>query len=435
MHFSTNIVLVKPVLWPKTLSPYMVLGIVLGVVMPLVSAMIYPTYMHRMPSPWVEWTRLLELPFVICEILVIHWALRNGMNSIAIWRSLPNDIKIASVLLFVGVFVSTILISANPLTSIAISLATCIHVLFALAVFHIVGQSSLDDVSALIYGLGAGLLSLAALTAFRFGFPPLASQVPGGVIEWSSALPGFINVRHFGSWTGAVAAAFVTKLLFAGPKQRLSWPHFFYFVSATMTVWSGTRAAIMALLVTAALLVAIRREIPSFRAVSIVAALTGAALTTAWLLLPYDDPSFLLYRAGAGLEANEITSGRTLLWTATFSKWLESPLIGWGSGSVFWEVYAGWPHTQPHNAILQFLISWGIVGATGGLWLLGRATVAASKSAIRQPSFQPLLAILFALLIMSLVEGMLHYPRFIMLIMLLFAVILSPNRAKQEQST
>ena len=45
--------------------------------------------------------------------------------------------------------------------------------------------------------------------------------------------------------------------------------------------------------------------------------------------------------------------------------------------------------------------------------------------AVRNESMQPMLAILYTLLLMSLVEGMLHYPRFIMLIMVAFAAILA----------
>lgn len=75
--------------------------------------------------------------------------------------------------------------------------------------------------------------------------------------------------------------------------------------------------------------------------------------------------------------------------------------------------------------MLQFLISWGLVGAAGALWLLGRALGAVHAHGFRDPALRPLAAMLTALLVMSLLEGMLHYPRFIMLEMVGFAVILA----------
>lgn len=123
------------------------------------------------------------------------------------------------------------------------------------------------------------------------------------------------------------------------------------------------------------------------------------------------------------------------MWAATFSRWLDSPLLGWGSGSTFWEVYTGWTHTQPHNVLLQFLISWGVLGAAGGLWLLGRATMAAHRAGQADPQRLALLAMLYALLFQSLFEGMLHYPRFITAIIVLFALLQTSATRSLPQRT
>ncbi len=399
------------------------LGVWIGIIMPVVSALAYPTYMHSMQTPWVEWSRLLETPFVLCEIAVILRAIRNGMDSTKMWLSLPLDIKIASAILIFAVFASSLQVSEYPLRSVTISIITSIHLLFAFSIFHLLRRSHIEDLRPFIMLLGAGLISLAALTIWRFALPPPASMVPGGVIEWGSALPGFISVRHLGSWTGAIAAGFLVMILYGEEKSRVSWVQGLYFLSAAMTVWSGTRAAILAMVVTTMILVAAKRKLPSIHAIGVTAMLTGAAMTAAWVLLPYDDPSFLLFAPADAVTASSMSGGRLDLWAATFQKWQTAPLLGLGSGSTFWEVYVGWPHTQPHNALLQFLISWGIVGAAAALWLLGRAITTVHSVAVRSASLLPMIAILYALLIMSLLEGMLHYPRFIMLIIVIIAAI------------
>lgn len=426
----------------EKLPALVILGIAVGVVMPVVAALLYPTYRHFVQPAWAEWTRLIELPFVICEVFVVHWALRSGMNLPAMWQKLARDLKIATWILLVGLFASSVLISAAPLQSLNMSIITLIHLLFALSVFHLVSSSSSRDMTPFMFALAAGLIILAMLTAFRFGFPPPLSQVPGREIEWASAVPGFISVRHFGSWTAAITAAFMALLLYPDDDRRIGWWRFFYFLAAAMTIWSGTRAAVLALMLTALILVLTKRKLPTVRALGILSILTVAAVAASWPLLPADDPAFQLFRInGYGADhvdnMNQVASGRMVLWAATWDRWLDSPLFGWGTGSVFWEVYVDWNHTQPHNVVLQFLISWGLVGAAGALWLLGRAVVTAQRTAQRQPDLHPPLAMLYTLLLMSLVEGMLHYPRFIMLIMILFAVILrdrpiSDRRAPQS---
>lgn len=399
------------------------LGVTLGVVMPVVAALLYPTWMHSMASGWAEWTRLLELPFVACELVIVHIAVRAGYRDAAIWRLLPRDTRIAFGLLLVGLTVGSAFVSRNPSGSILLSLTTLVHLRFCAVVFFFARRQPEGGTGALFAWLTIGLVALAVLTMWRFQLPPPASSVPGGVIEWGSALPGFISVRHFGSWTGAIAAGLMLALLY-GPRDRTRVTDLSYLLAAGLTCWSATRAAILAVAVVALVALVSLRRWPSRAAMLRVAALSALALGLALLLLP-DDPVFHLYVNGDGQSADAVTSGRLSLWQATFARWQASPLFGWGSGSTFWEVYVGWTHTQPHNAVLQFLISWGVVGTAGGLWLIGRAIVATHRTGMRDDALRPVAGMLYSLLFMSLLEGMLYYPRFIMLIAVGFAMLLA----------
>lgn len=402
---------------------YTGLGIIIGIVMPIVSACLFPTYVHEMHPAWIEWARLTELPFVLSEFAIIQAAIGRGYRDVAIWRALPRDIRIAAGLLLVGITVSSITASRNPPASITISIVTVIHLRFAAAVYFLAGTAAVEKLRELLPLIGVGLVVLTVLTAWRFLLPPPAAMVPGGVIEWASAMPGFINVRHLGSWAGAAAAGTMIALLYdreakAGPQA--AW----YFLAAAITCWSGTRGAVAALVLVAIIVAASVRRLPAPHRLGWMLLASGAALAVSIALAPAD-PAFSLFRFGALDEPNTITSGRVELWRQTLWRWLDAPLFGWGSGSTFWEVDIGWAHTQPHNAILQFLISWGLVGAAGALWLIGRGVAAAHRQGMSDERLRPLTAVLYALLLMSLQEGMLHYPRFIMLIMTLFAVILA----------
>lgn len=355
------------------------LGITVGIIMPIIAAALYPTYMHQMQPAWAEWTRLMELPFVACELVIIHLAMRRGFRDVLVWRTLPRDVRAALGLLAIGLVVGSVAASRNPAASITLSIITVVHLRFGSAVYFLLRREQRVDVTPFVTLLALGLVLLTVLTAWKFSFPPPASMVPGGVIEWPSALPGFISVRHFGSWTGAIAAGLMVSLLY-GSDDRTSITEVLYLLAAGLTCWSGTRGAVLAMAV-----------------VALIMALS--------------------------------------LWHDTFLRWLDAPIFGLGSGSTFWEVNIGWAHTQPHNVILQFLISWGLVGAAGGLWLLGRAIVAVHRFGIAESRMRPVTGMLYALLFMSLIEGMLHYPRFIMAIVIGFAMLMAARDRQGAAAT
>lgn len=415
-------------------SPVFYIGLLIGVIMPTVAALLYPTYTHKVPGEMAEWSRLQELPFVLSEFFVICWAVLRGMELRTYWDKIPRDCHIAFAIFMVGLWGSTLFVSKVPITSITISFSYVSHFLFALSVYHLIGSASKKTISNLAVGLGSGLAVLAAFTAWRFLLPPPAELVPGGRIIWDASLPGFINVRHFGSWTGAIAAIFTVAILQRREEKAADWNDAFFLLSMAMTIWSGTRAAILAIALCCAIQIISTRRFPSLAVIGRLSILTGIAACIALPLIPYGHSSFYLVSIIDSYgSADQISSGRLDLWARTYEIWLQAPWFGWGSGSTFWEVRnVGWTHTQPHNFVIQFLVSWGIIGAAGAFWLLGRAVVAAQRCALDQPKLWPLLAGLYALLIMACLEGMLHYPRFIMLIMVLFATVFRLSQRELE---
>jgi exopolysaccharide production protein ExoQ len=422
-------------------TPVWIIGAMIGVLMPMIAAWVYPTYTTMMPSPVVEWTRLQEIPFVVCEALIFLWALYRGMELRNMLPFVPRDYLVAGAVFMVGLWGSTLFVSKVPITSLVISITMVVHVLFAFSVYYLADKNLKVYQEKLVVALGIGLVALTVLTAFRFLFAPQLAYLPATQIEWGASLPGFINVRHFGSWTGAIAAIFTAALMARRDDAPLSRYDFFFFLSIGLTIWSGTRAAVLAIAVSVLIMVISNRRLPSIRMIGRLSILTGVAASLAFALIPYGDPSFLLFEywdsnaaQNVVTNADQISSGRMSLWHGTYTKWLEAPWFGWGSGSTFWEVFElNWRHTQPHNFILQFLISWGIVGAAGALWLLARVTISAHNRVLANPELWPLLVGVYSLLVMAMLEGMLHYPRFIMLIMALYALIFRlSNRSATE---
>ncbi|WP_284123822.1 O-antigen ligase family protein [Parerythrobacter aestuarii] len=408
----------------RTQGAPLVVALLLGIIMPVITAIAFPTYMHQMPTPSWEWARLLELPFVFCEIGVVMWASHQKCDRAKLWFALPRDVRVAAVIFLFAIVISSTIMSTRMAATLTMGLMTVIHGLFALAVYHLFMQtrSRSPDLFLSLHGLGLAVLAL--YTAWWFATPPPASEVMGGVIEWRSAVPSFISVRHLGSWTGAIAAGFAIQILFCHRDEELGWEHFFYFLAAAITIWSGTRAAILAIVAVVIIMTIALRRLPAMRNVGRAALLTGLALLAAWLFLWEQDSAFYLWYPGDMDGMVEATSGRTNLWLRGIALWVESPWFGWGTGAYFWEAEPG-NQTQPHNFLIQFLVSWGLVGALAATWLVGRGIVAVHKAALAAPAYLGVLGMMYGLLFQSLLEGMLHYPRFIVSIIALGALVLA----------
>lgn len=392
--------------------------------MPIILAIIYPTYTHMVYPEYFEWTRLHELPFVFFEFLVILFALAKGFELSGSWIKLPRDVKAATLLLLVGAFIGSVFFSKHGVVSVAASCIIVIHLIFSAALYHLLVREEERDLSSIMTAFAVSLAILTVYTAWWFATAPDPSTVPGGEIRWDNAIPGFISVRHFGAWSGAITAGFAISILCGRDSKNWNWNHLLYTSCAAVTVWTGTRAAVLAIIFVVLVSLLTLRKLPTWKAIGRAAVLTGVALTLAWLFL-LEYPAFQLIVLSEYGDIGKATGGRSELWSQTFHRWLASPWFGWGTDSTFWETYIGWNHTQPHNVILQFLISWGVVGASGGLYLIGRAIRQVHTVGFTNESLRPLTAVLYGFLFQSLLEGMLYYPRFIGAIIFLFVLVMT----------
>lgn len=410
------------------------LGFLFGVVMPLVSAIVFPTWVHLMPEDWQERARLLELQFVAAEILVIAVACAFKVDFDRLRRSLPRDIQVALAMMLGAMFFSSTVLAKVPIETLLQSLITVVHLYFGLAVYYLARVCPMRDWDRLLYWLALGLVPFAVLTLVKFSFPPSPDQVPGGRIEWSFALPGYISVRYLGTWVGAIAAGLAIKIMYRANNPQIDLWQLFYVLAAAMTVWSGTRAAVFGIVGSVVVLALLRPGFPNWRTIVRMALLTSVAVALA-VAFRFDDPAFWLFTHGDAASVDSLTSGRTVLWAATIDRWLDSPLFGWGTGSVWFEVYVGWTHTQPHNALLQFLFSWGLVGCLGTVWMIGRAVFAAYRSAMHDRARWPVLGLVFALIWMSMLDGAFYYPRFVIMIVAGLALLLAAGDKRLESSS
>ena len=414
-----------------------VIGIALGIALPLLAAALYRTYSIAVTPNWLELTRQMGLPFVAGEIAVFVWARRWGFDPAALLAALPRMVRWA-LLLFTGTFwISSLLISRNPSFSMALTLIWIVHLLFAGATYHLVRGRSAFDVARFAALMSIGLALLVAWTAIHFLLPPEGVVVEWGLRGWGAAVPGFISHRLFGAWAGGIAVLLLGLLWQAASPMETRWWLLPAFMLAVATAaWTGTRGAVLGLAIggIAGMLMIGRPANRAFfwavPATIVLSTLIGMALT------PYGDPAFMFFRPGTYGTVNEASSGRLAYWLAALRVVAEHPWIGSGAGSCWWLVSDnGLHHVQPHNALIQFLLSWGIVPTASLIVLLAWATWRVHRIARAVPAIVPLVMMLDALLAMSMVDGMLYFVRFLMLVSALYAICLASARVTPGEQT
>lgn len=129
--------------------------------------------------------------------------------------------------------------------------------------------------------------------------------------------------------------------------------------------------------------------------------------------------SSFIRSSGAGdgaLGANAISSGRLDMWMFALQKALESPVYGHGSSSAVW-LFNGTGYayaSQPHNAIVQFIMDFGYLGAAVFCFLMFRVLkpffVQLSLSHENEPLRRSLVSFVIAYLLYALTDGLFYHP-------------------------
>jgi len=403
------------------------LGLAGGLLLPLLSAALFPTYVQLIKPDWVENVRHLGLVYLAGEVALVLHARGRGYDPAALFRALPRWSQAALALFLSTYWVSSVFVSLLPPCSVMLSLSWVIHLLFGGAVFHLFRSAEPGRLPRVWIGFGIGLVALALVTLVHFVVLPPGLTGREREVDWAAAVPGFISVRHFGSWTGAVLAG-LTGLAWVrhgrGPERHLLYGG--VALAFGLTFWTATRAAMLgwAAALPVAWVVAGR---PRSRSLLTELPLwCAAAAGVALLLQPYGHGAFSFWRPGGAGTADGYSSGRLTLWLAALDVWRNYPLLGTGAGSSWWLVNVGGAtFVQPHNALVQFLLNWGLIPTVPALLLLGGATWRAHVLARRHRDLLPFLLMLDCLLVMSMLEGMLHFAQFVMLIVGCLAICLA----------
>jgi exopolysaccharide production protein ExoQ len=392
------------------------------------------TYTISMPVQSMEMVRQLGLPFIVAELAFILWAATRGFRLDAFWRGLAPYLK-WSVLLFLGTFWigSAFYSEVRPL-AVLHNIFMLIQLVFACALAFAVGRFDYEDIHKMATALAAGLLLFCGMTAYAFTFHPPLSSMPNNEIIWQYAVPGFISLRLFGAFCGALFCFLLGVCILADERKKLNFWHIAWMIlAAAMVIWSGTRAAVLGAIVATAMAMVFFRVRPSLKAVAAFCIAIAIATAIALALVPKGDILFLLYTSGDVATGDAATGGRLEYWTSVWNAYLHYPIFGAGPYATGFLLDGGdVVHVQPHNIVLQFLITWGAIATFFALVIMAIATWKVHRIAARHRIILPFLMMLDCLLLMSLLDGMTHFAQPLMLIMISYAAIFGYSHAAER---
>lgn len=372
---------------------------------------------------------LLLAAIVAVPVLATRWLSTAGVNALTAWllvafsvamlpetgRDLQRLRKQRSFRIVVGI--ALLCMGAwqffqGPFTDIPrfwLYLALALFFVSALAWFRPDADASMQWLFvAKLLTTGIAMLIIAAA---------IATAPDGARVFWH--MPVYRHVRHLNYDLVVVIAL---GLWFWAAARRASWGFLALFIAlGYFSAWSGGRGGALAVLVFLALLVGSgslgwrdrRLWLP------LLALAAGGAL-----ILVSGHSQLLEQQISQSLaaSADAISSGRLHIWAVSLQRWQESVAsmaFGFGPDAFvrLWIVRDIWPSstayiTHPHNTVIQWLLEFGAVGTIAVLAGLARLAWAALQSLRAAGEFslpKTASALLIALLVFALTDGLFYH--------------------------
>lgn len=333
----------------------------------LILVLLLPAIMALMPldfgtglTPYSTFVRSYSLHVSLFHVLFLLAALAGGFSVFAEWWNTPA-LSRAALFGLIALCLYTTLCVAPEQTKAMIGILQMVLLLFFFLCCRWLSQRFGPEFVRLIWlGIGFGVLFYLAIWAVSLSlYWPSEDQ-------WvAAAVPGMANVRSVGFLSLAVfCAGLAMATVRSGARLSAALGMLFFTAGWGSALWTGSRGAAfaiaMAAIVAIVLAAGARSRIAGLILLSFVAAIVLV------YPLPYGSTDYGLQNFMPGVQGSNIegfSSGRTVIWAATFEMFKVNPLFGIGLDQFQFngpEISRGWK--QPHNWPLQILFSTGLLG-------------------------------------------------------------------------
>lgn len=369
--------------------------------------------------------RGFSLTPTLIQLIVIFIGMQNGLSIVSAWRGLPRVTQFALPLLAVLCMIPWFTGAEDPGRIPMAIIVFLIHVIFALFIFQLISGFWDPQRKLLAKYTALGVVGYCVIWGVSLLF-----FVPVG-LGWMQLVPGVTHVRGLSFFV--VCGFFMALASLPEMPADKSYARKYIiatlagFVSVLLAFWSGSRGSIFAVLGALVILfwIATDRRIVILK-FSFLAFFFGAIAS---LLLPIPHQSYGIIRFTLlTSDVTHLSSGRTTIWLETMAKIMERPILGWGLDQfqlIQFESFRG--YRQPHNILLQSLLSIGFVGST----ILAAAIVPLIKKARLQ--FDSLvrvsaLGMVAATCIFAIYDAALYYNYPLMMLAVAIALAFAPPK-------
>jgi exopolysaccharide production protein ExoQ len=400
-----------------SLHPAIIVATIIALI-PLANGLILRTYSFPLKPSILNPIFELEWLYLAVEVGIVFWAREKGMSFRTEFGQLSKITRYALIAYLATYWVSSLVYSPTYLYSLIRVSYWAVHIATAFSLGYLLCGVTAGAIRSIAVLFAASVIALSSLVVIHYLSISEPPSMPGEGFPWSAYAPGFLSIRQFGMVVGFSASFWLGYLLHARAGELKLWIllPFSTLIFAAL-VWSGTRSALLGIAIAMFLSSILAKKLPSLQisASILLAAGLGAILSQIWLPPDAAFGMFNSERFAIG-DGTDVTSGRTPIWMFGLSMFGKSPLFGWGEGS-FYPLYAmagrGY-HLQPHNFIIQFLMSWGIIAGGIALFMMFR-TLARLHWRVRDVALMTVpLAALDCILAMAMLDGALFTLRTIL---------------------
>jgi O-antigen ligase len=304
-------------------------------------------------SPLQNVILLTALPVVVAEVVVIIIAIRAGLLTELRRNPVPPAAAIA-LGVWVAIAIGTSLfVAPAPGISMRWTLHWVIHLAFGFSVAYLAGRAF--KIRDLVTCYLAGFLVYVLLFLV---FVVTAWNVR---TDWVFNLPGAIHIRHVGIYAAAMTGMSIGAMARPGGRTARAALIAVTAIGFALGAWSGSRGMLLsvgaATVLAAVVIPAMRRPLIL---VTAALCLVAGIVAVAWLPVP-DHQMWGLGREVAATTQHEVTTGRIQIWKNVIHAIARRPIFGYGRGQM--PIVAPFGRMgQPHNYILQLLLSSGVAG-------------------------------------------------------------------------
>lgn len=255
-----------------------------------------------------------------------------------------------------------------------------------------------------------------------------------------AGLPVYWHIRHFNYDLVLLAGFAVFLMARATTPLQLIGCVAVCIAIGYFTAWSGGRGGMLASALLFSFLLIFRAMRWRDRAIW----LTGLAMLLGGVLVVAAGHDQLFARQVQKLavaSAGTVTSGRTGIWMAALEKLFatpESALFGFGPDATLRVGIGHWRAiAMAHNSIVQWLFEFGVLGAAILIAIFARATsnaITVLKDAATSQQAKVMAALLLAVLVFSMTDGLLYHVAPLVMVLLMCAYLAAVRRADQRSS-